>query len=85
MTNLAEQVRKGQESIGCFHELIKRVDADRTRMVSHEHADPSTRTALLVMEQKVDGTGGGWGPPRSDYLRSDALLRDLNEQQIDKP
>jgi len=79
VTNLAEQVRKGQESIGCFHELIKRVDANRTRMVSHEHA-----TALLVMEQKVDGTGRVWSPPIRS-LRSDALLRDLNEQQMDKP
>ena len=50
-------------------------------MVSHEYDRPEHADC-----RSRDGaeTGGFWGPPRSDYLRSDALLRDLNEQQIDK-
>ena len=47
-------------------------------------ADPSTRTALLVMAQRWMELAES-GAHRSDSLRSDALLRDLNEQQMDKP
>jgi hypothetical protein len=45
-------------------------------------ADPSTRTARLVMAQRWMGAAGVWG---TRSLRSDALLRDLNEQEMDKP
>ena len=45
-------------------------------------ADPSTRTARLVMAQRWMGAGGVLG---TRSLRSDALLRDLNEQEMDKP
>ena len=38
--HLAEQIRKGQVSIGCFQELIERVDANRTPMVNHGHGRP---------------------------------------------
>ena len=54
-------------------------------MVSHEYGRPEYADCPFDDGTEVDGTGGGWGPPRSDYLRSDALLPDLNEQQIDKP
>lgn len=54
-------------------------------MVSHEYGRPEYADCPFGDGTEVDGTGGGWGQPRSDYLRSDALLRDLNEQQIDKP
>jgi hypothetical protein len=47
-------------------------------------ADPSTLTALLVMAQRWIELAES-GAHRSDSLRSGALLRDLNEQQMDKP
>ena len=47
-------------------------------------ADPSTRTALLVMAQRWMELAEFWSLPIRS-LRSDTLLRDLNEQQMDKP
>lgn len=67
------------------HKRIKRTDANSGTIISHEYGRPEYADCPFGDGTEVDGTGGGWGPPRSDYLRSDALLRDLNEQQIDKP